>query len=114
MKISIECRSPLLQKSLELFLAKYLCSSSECEIIIRDEECFGDSKCFFIASSENADLQKPFSKIQLLSALKERYQLLPKERKETFDFRVLEKRIESLTQEYQQNIMKAVKTFYEK
>jgi len=30
------------------------------------------------------------------------------------DFDILEKRIESLTQEYQSNIIQAVKAFYEK
>ncbi len=122
MKISVECKSPLLQKSLEVFLARYLCSSKQCDIIIRDEECLEDKRCFYIASSLDADLRKPFSKSQLILSLENRYQnivkTLPKKKEEPLEeplnFEILENRIEFLTREYQQNIIKAVKAFYEK
>ena len=124
MKVFVECKSPLLQKSLELFLAKYLCSSKHCDIVIRDEERKGDERTFFIASSEKADLKKPFSKSQLILALENRYQGMQKTKPqiqeetkfddEPLNFEILEKRIEFLTREYQQNILKAVKAFYEK
>ncbi|MBC8237492.1 MAG: hypothetical protein H8E76_04595 [Helicobacteraceae bacterium] len=123
MKISIECKSPLLQKSLELFLAKYLCSSKQCDIMIRDEACVGDEKCFLISSKAGSDLTKPFSKSQLILALENRYQSIVKTKspnieetasEEPLNFDILENRIEYLTKEYQQNILKAVKAFYEK
>lgn len=123
MKISVECKSPLLQKSLELFLEKYLCSSKQCDIIIRDEECVGDARCFLISSSATSDLTKPFSKSQLILALENRYQSIVKTKvvetaestnEEPLNFDILEKRIDYLTKEYQQNILKAVKAFYEK
>ena len=120
MKIAVECQSPLLQKSLELFLHKYLTSAKKCDIIIRDEECLNDSRCFYISSTPNADLLKPFSKSQLILALEKRYALTHVKsavevlEEEPLDFEILEKRIESLTQEYQENILRAVKAFYEK
>ena len=125
MKISIECKSPLLQKSLEVFLARYLCSSKQCDIIIRDEKCLEDSRCFYISSALDSDLRKPFSKSQLILALENRYQTLVKMKpinvepeenlnEEPLNFEILENRIEYLTREYQQNIIKAVKAFYEK
>ena len=122
MKIFIECKSPLLQKSLELFLAKHLCSSKQCDIVIRDEACVADEKCFFISSKIGADLTKPFSKSQLILALENRYQSIVKTTfsnegtlsEEPLNFDILENRIEYLTKEYQQNILKAVKAFYEK
>ena len=124
MKIAVECRSPLLQKSLELFLAKYLTSSRQCDIVIRDEECLNNERCFYISSDEKADLVKPFSKSQLILALENRYKTMvvkdliesedePKE-EELLNFDILEKRIDYLTKEYQQNILKAVRAFYEK
>ncbi len=124
MKIAVECRSPLLQKSLELFLAKYLTSSRQCDIVIRDEECLNDERCFYVSSDEKADLVKPFSKSQLILALENRYKTMvvkdliesedePKE-EELLNFDILEKRIDYLTKEYQQNILKAVRAFYEK
>ena len=120
MKIAVECQSPLLQKSLELFLAKYLSSTKQCDIVLRDRECLGDIRCIYISSDKNADIIKPFSKSQLIIEIEKRYKELHKEthpdnvENERMDFGVLEKRIEYLTQEYQENIIRAVKAFYEK
>jgi len=124
MRVAVECKSPLLQKSLELFLVKYLSSSKKSDIIIRDEECLNESRCFYISGEEGADLLKPFSKSQLILALEKKYnEIYPESSnanledenvKEPFDFEILEKRIELLTQEYQKNILRAVKAFYEK
>jgi hypothetical protein len=127
MKVAIECQSPLLQKSLEIFLQNYVSSSKKSDIVIRDEACIGDEKrCFYISSSSDADLKKPFSKSQLILALERRYkELYEKEseakqlqeeylEEEGMDFSILEKRIDALTQEYKENILRAVKAFYEK
>ena len=124
MKIAIDCRSPLLQKSLELFLHKHLCSLKQCDIVIRDKACLDDERCFYIASDTDADLMKPFSKSQLILALENRYKQLNKDVKElqkesfiaeqSLNFEVLEKRIEFLTHEYQANILQAIRAFYEK
>ena len=126
MKVAVECQSPLLQKSLEIFLSRYLSSSKKSDIIIRDEECLEDGRCFYIANNEKADLVKPFSKSQLILALEKRYNELHSKtatielntvkeiHEEVLDFSILEKRIEYLTKEYQENILRAVKAFYEK
>lgn len=124
MKVAVQCTSPLLQKSLEIFLEKHLTTLLHAEIILCDERSLENPKCFYIASEEGADLKKPFSKSQLILALEKRYAILHppeeqksqeiKDSKETLDFSILEKRIESLTQEYQSNIIRAVKAFYEK
>ena len=127
MKIAVECQSPLLQRSLELFLDKHLTSSKKCDIVIRDVACLNDERCFFIGTESSADLLKPFSKSQLILALEARYAELhvemPKVEKhsvkmdiesEPMEFEILEKRIAFLTDEYQKNILRAVKAFYEK
>jgi len=126
MKVAVECQSPLLQKSLEIFLSKYLTSSKKSDIIIRDEECLDDARCFYVSSNAEADLMKPFSKSQLILALEKKYnELYPRthdaqdpepqsQENRRMDFTILEKRIETLTQEYQANILRAVKAFYEK
>ncbi len=113
MKIAVECKSPLLQKSLELFLSRYLCSSKNCDIVVRDELFKEDEKGFFISSTPEANLIKPFSKAQLILALEQKYQTL-KKIEPALDFDILEKRINYLTKEYEQNILTAVKAFYEK
>lgn len=123
MKIAVECQSPLLQKSLELFLDKYLTNSKKCDIVVRDQECLNDKRCFYIANNSKADLLKPFSKSQLILALEARYVKLNTQDRsrvteeiqaEPMAFDILEKRIAFLTNEYQENILKAVKAFYEK
>lgn len=126
MKVAVECQSPLLQKSLELFLSNHLCSLKQCDIVVRDVECLNDERCFYISNHKNADLMKPFSKSQLILALENRYEELKddivedevvqsseKLENEPMDFDILEKRIEYLTKEYQENILRAVKAFYE-
>jgi len=126
MKVAVVCQSPLLQKSLEIFLSKYLSSSKRSDIIIRDEACLQEEKCFYIASDAKADLIKPFSKSQLILALEKRYKEIQVKKKspqkaegekelsqESMDFTILEKRIEYLTQEYQANILRTIKAFYE-
>ncbi|WP_455756710.1 hypothetical protein [Sulfurimonas sp.] len=124
MRVAVECKSPLLQKSLEIFLSKYLSSSKQCDIVVRDEECLNDERCFYISSNPESDLRKPFSKSQLILSLENRYQTINKDKPqeaveeetndEPLNFNILEKRIDYLTKEYQQNILKAVKAFYEK
>jgi hypothetical protein len=129
MRVAVECQSPLLQKSLEIFLARYLSASKRSDIIVRDEVCLDDKRCFYIGSDAKADLIKPFSKSQLILALEKRYKELYEddttkekalidteyyEEEDSMDFSILQKRIESLTQEYQENILRAVKAFYEK
>lgn len=123
MKVAVECKSPLLQKSLELFLSKYLSSIKQCDILVRDVKSLDDEKCFYISSDIGADLIKPFSRSQLILALENRYKGIKEEDKlileheiveDPLNFDILEKRIESLTQEYQSNILKAVRAFYEK
>jgi hypothetical protein len=126
MKIAVTCKSPLLQKSLELFLDKYLCSNKQCDIVVRDVKCLNDERCFYISNEKDADLLKPFSKSQLILELEKKYKSLNKNdtqksesiekniQENQMDFSILEKRIEFLTQEYQKNILRAVKAFYEK
>ena len=121
MRVAVECKSPLLQKSLELFLEKHLSSVKQCDILVSDVKCLNNEKCFYIATNKNSDLIKPFSKSQLILALETRYKSIKKdtrvevkEENEPLNFSILEKRIEFLTKEYQENILKSVRAFYEK
>jgi len=123
MRVAVECKSPLMQKSLELFLKNYLSSIKHCDVILRDEPCLENEKCFYISSSKDADLVKPFSKSQLILALENRCKSITKDtakeegiflHEDPLNFDILEKRIDSLTKEYQENILKAVRAFYEK
>ena len=125
MKVAVECKSPLLQKSLEIFLSSHLSSLKQCDIVVRDFKVLDDERTFYISKDKNADLIKPFSKSALILALEQRYKnsmidtnkdlknVEDEYSDEIADFSILEKRIDFLTQEYKQNILKAVRTFYE-
>ncbi|MDK9694106.1 MAG: hypothetical protein OEL19_07685 [Sulfurimonas sp.] len=128
MKVAVECKSPLLQKSLEIFLQKHLSSLKNCDIVVRDVKMPSDGRTFYISSTQDADLIKPFSKSQLILALEKRYagvnqedsnpsdrvRLAYEEDDEVLDFAILQRRIEALTKEYQENILRTVRAFYEK
>jgi hypothetical protein len=130
MKVAIKCESPLLQKSLELFLEKYLTPYKSCDLVVSDQKIEFDKKSVYISSKGDGDLVKPFSKTELILALeralkgevaKEAIPLDFDEQKEsyvkedgTLDFKFLEDRIAMLTQEYQQNLIKTIRAFYEK
>lgn len=128
MKVSVQCDSPLLQRSLELFLEGHLTSYRNSDIIIRDKD-IRDSEhpTFIIGAHEGSDLIKPFSKAQLLHALThaiEKSKSAPAQTTDTepsrddagepVSFEILERHIEKLTREYQSNILKAIRAFYEK
>lgn len=127
MKVAIACESPLLQRSLELFLEGRLSSQRHCDIVVRDHEVHNDEHLsLIIGTSQSADLQKPFSKAQLFHALGQKleivkqeaapsaFPLLLDEEETQVSFDILERHIEKLTREYQANILKAVRAFYEK
>lgn len=128
MKIAIQCDSPLLTRSLELFLEGHLSSIRQCDILIRDRDIRDERyPTFVIGTGSGADLIKPFSKAQLLHALSQRFDSLksstpaPEQEvaetalpEEKVSFEILERHIDKLTREYQANILKAIRAFYEK
>ena len=113
-----------MQKSMEMFLQNYLSSSRTCDIVVRDEPCLNDERCFYVSTNKDADLTKPFSKSQLILALESRYKMINQnstikdtsdvDEEESLSLDILEKRIKFLTNEYQENILKTVRAFYEK
>jgi hypothetical protein len=123
MKIAVQCASPLLQKSLEIFLKPYLCSLKQCDLVLRDRKVDDDEyHSVYISSQSDADIKKPFSASELKLAL-QKIMLSKPPKNDTFeavrtesdnkDFEALEAQIDLLTQEYKQNIFKAFKAFYE-
>lgn len=127
MKVAVQCESPLLQRSLELFLAEHLSSRRHCDIIVRDyaspEE---DQLSFMIGLTPQADLIKPFSKAQLFHGLQTKLEAskhtVSIKQDDTYEetegdvvsFEILERHIEKLTRDYQANILKAIRAFYDK
>jgi hypothetical protein len=131
MRVAVVCKSPLLQKSLELFLADNLSSLKHCDLVICDDKNATDKQSVYISQEDDADLRKPFTAGQLLLAIENAIgvEALSQAVKETteqelkvvsssidqkVDFSILQERIEQLTQQYQEDILKAIQLFYEK
>ena len=132
MRVAVKCESPLLQRSVELFLDKELSPIKNCDIVVSDQKLDIDKKILYISNESDGDLLKPFSKSQLVLALekvmndeKESKSFLSMieelEQTESFettdkglDFKFLQDRIEQLTQEYQENLIMTIRAFYEK
>ena len=128
MKIHVQCKSALLQRALEMFLAPNLSTYKQSDMVLRDHYVRDEKKPYYLISSKkDADIQKPFTRSYLVQFLEKKYKELglssaleglensteePLLEERSFD--ILEKRIELLTLEYQKNIINAVKAFYEK
>lgn len=125
MKIAVQCNSPLLQKSLEMFLREHITTLKQCDLVLRDKKIIDGKNSLFISSSKDADLIKPFSKSQLLLKIEEHLanrkskQLIHEEIKgelkltEGKSFKSLEKKIETLTRNYQHKLLKVIREHYE-
>lgn len=126
MKVAVQCESPLLQRSLEIFLGSYLSSLKQCDVVIRDKSVSDDSHpTVLIGTGSDADLLKPFSYSQLMLALDKMHPGIKqvsessagnseeKDDKISERFIRLQERIEMLTREYQKKILEAVQEFHE-
>ena len=119
LKISIMCDSLLLQNSLEIFLRDYLSSYKQCEMVLSDKKRDINKPVVIINSSKDADIKIPFSKSSLLMDLQNIYQ--KKYNIENFKDDVsqknslwkLERKIDKLTLEFRENLIKTIRDFYE-
>ena len=120
MKVSIICDSLLLQNSLEIFLREYLSSYKQCEIVLSDKQRDIDKPVVLINSSMNADIKIPFSKSSLLLELQKLYQTkIDKKNIKNKNYKKdslwkLERKIDKLTLEFRENLIKIIREFYEK
>jgi len=96
MKIKVDCDSPLLQESLEIFLKEFI---SEDGVVISDNPQKGD-----IIIGE--DIKKPFSKTSLLLQLEQfsiKFQKTP-----------FEEALDNLIDDFSENLKNLVKEYYGK
>ncbi|WP_291950655.1 hypothetical protein [Campylobacter sp.] len=70
MKISLECKDLILEKTLELILKEHLVLKKDCDFIVCDEKIHSQ-KPQFIISKHSVFLSIPFSTKELLQALEE-------------------------------------------
>ena len=113
MKIALQCQDLILERALQLFLKEYLSQKKDCDFIIVDEK-ISFNKPQFIISKYPSQLQLPFSKEELLSALNEFDKALKElaEQIANEKIKALEAKIKTLADEfklsYQKDIEEAV------
>lgn len=119
LKISIMCDSLLLQNSLEIFLREYLSSYKQCEMVLSDKKRDINKPIVIINSSKNADIKIPFSRSSLLVDLQNIYQKKfnknsnQKSKTQKNSLWQLERKIDKLTLEFRENLIKTIREFYE-
>ncbi|AJC87384.1 hypothetical protein CINS5915_04165 [Campylobacter insulaenigrae] len=70
MKISLECKDLILEKTLELVLKEHLVLKKDCDFIVCDEKIYSQ-KPQFIINKHSVFLTIPFSTEELINALEE-------------------------------------------
>jgi hypothetical protein len=121
MKVALACRSALLEQSLEKFLKNRLVSPEDADLLITDYPMRSDRPVFRIGMDKDADLQKPFSRSQLMIRLEEKVQRqLQKEKiaslaeeTEPASQKSLEEKIEALTRRFVTELTHTIKEHYE-
>jgi len=124
MKVAVQCESPLLQRSIELFLQNHLSSLKQCDVVIRDKKILDSYHSLFVSSDDDADIKKPFSSSGLHLALEKFYnKIVNIESVKAYDeeiqmssqdpYLLLEEKIDALTQDYKNKLLQVVKEFYE-
>lgn len=130
MQVAVQCKSVLLQKSLETFLGEHLETLSRCDVVLSDQNLLNQENLLRIGTDEEADIIKPFSKSQLFMKLEQFYATKNELQKvmniaQELDAKVdttdtvsnigtLEEKINRLTASYVKGVLSLVKEHYEK
>lgn len=114
MKVMVKCLSPLLQKTLEIYLREHLYDIELADVLITDTKVLSEKVVFWVGSDEKCDLQVPFTKEELFAALDYFYRNNPRllhirNTKET-----LENMIEKLNKKHHEKITRLIKSYREK
>jgi hypothetical protein len=120
MKLAIMCQSLLLEKALTLFLKPYIVPLKQCDFVVSDYKIAADVPQFKIKTPDS-DLIFPFSKSALLIALDKFSKTLeaskskaksiePKAKSQ--NFKILEEKLNQICNQYNAQIIQAIKEHY--
>ena len=122
MKIALICNSLLLKKALEFYLKDNISTMKECDFVISDKGVNVDKPLFLIGKSKESHLKTPFIKSDLKIAIKNFFNSL-KEKKvvelpqlnknDEKNIKDLEDKLTAITNRYQNDLLKAIREFYE-
>ncbi len=111
MKVALVCDSPLLKKSLELYLKEHVSSYEESDFVISDRAVKSKKPVLYIGKRHDATLSVPFSKEEVLSKAQQFY--LRHLHEETDSDKVaLEKVLAKLNKKHKEKIEKIIREFH--
>jgi hypothetical protein len=114
MKVMIKCLSPLLQKTLEIYLQKYIYDIELADVLITDTKVLSEKVVFLVGTEEDADLKIPFTKEELYDALEHFYKTNPRLLHILHTKETLESMIEKLNKKHHEKITRLIKSYHEK
>ncbi len=114
MKVIVKCVSPLLQRTLEIYLKAYLYDIELAEVLITDTEALSEKVVFRIGDMPDAQLSVPFTREELMNALEKFYETNPRLVHLQHTKETLESMIEKLNRRHQEKIAKLIRRYHEK
>lgn len=112
MKVALVCDSPLLQKSLEIYLKECVSSYEACDFVISDRKVKSQKPVLFIGKREDATLKVPFSKEEVLSKTQQFYMRHLGEQEEEQE--ALERELAKLNKKHKEKIERIIREFHGK
>jgi len=119
MKIALNCKSILLQKALRKILSQYITTEKSADLLITDKDIESNLPIFRIGyDDKRADLQKPFSRSQLMIKLEEKLKAI--EQKKALNSIIneedntIEKEIEELIRQFTNDLLQIFKKYVKK
>jgi hypothetical protein len=113
MKVALVCDSPLLKKSLEIYLKESVSTYEACDFVISDKKVKSKKPILFIGNREDATLKVPFSKEEVLSKTQQFYQRHLKEKYHDSDeSALLEKELAKLHKKHKEKIARIIREFH--
>lgn len=112
MKVALVCESPLLKKSLELYLKENVSTYEACDFVISDRAVKSKKPVLYIGKREDASLSVPFSKEQMLSKAQQFYNYHAEV--DVKDREVLDEVLSRLNKKHKEKIEKIIREFHAK
>ena len=114
MKVALVCESPLLKKSLEIYLKECVSSYEACDFVITDRVVKSKKPVLFIGKQKDATMRVPFSKEEALSKTQQFYQRHLGDKEIETDQEVLDKVLAKLNKKHKDKIEKILREFHAK
>lgn len=109
MKLALECKDVILERTLQLFLKEHLGRKKDCDFIVTDEK-IDFEKPQFLINKHSSQLALPFSKEELFKALNDFDSALKELARQKVNEKIdaLEEKIEKIAEEFRKDYQKDI------